>query len=140
MENFRLKVFRTVAVSLNFRKASEELFITQPAVTQQIKVLEEELGVSLFDRSGGKVSLTESGMVLASYAGKLKALSDEAAQAVAEVSGTLTDELRVGASQTIGQYLLPKLLASFRKEFPRVALTGMSGNTDHILLALTTRA
>ena len=136
MENFRLKVFRTVAVSLNFRKASEELFITQPAVTQQIKALEEELGVSLFDRSGGKVSLTESGTVLANYAGKLKALSDEAAQAVAEVSGTLADELRVGASQTIGQYLLPNLLAGFRKEFCGVALSGMSGNTDHVLLAL----
>lgn len=137
MENFRLKVFRTVAGSLNFRKASEELFITQPAVTQQIKALEEELGVSLFDRSGGKVSLTESGTVLAGYAARLKTLSDEAAQAVAEVSGTGIDELRVGASQTIGQYLLPNLLAGFRKEFPRVALSGMSGNTDHILLALT---
>ncbi len=136
MENFRLKVFRTVADSLNFRKASEELFISQPAVTQQVKALEEELGISLFDRSGGKVSLTESGLVLAGYAQKLKAMVDEAAQAVAEVSGTGNDELRVGASQTIGQYLLPNLLAGFRKDFPRVALSGMSGNTDQVLIAL----
>ena len=136
MENFRLKVFRVVARTLNFRKASEELLISQPAVTQQIKTLEDELGVSLFERSMGKVTLTPSGIVLADYAERLKALVDEALQAIAEVAGTRTDELRVGASQTIGQYLLPNLLAGFRKEFPLVALSGMSGNTDEVLTAL----
>jgi LysR family transcriptional regulator, transcriptional activator of the cysJI operon len=136
MENFRLRVFRVVARTLNFRKASEELLISQPAVTQQIKALEEELGISLFERSKGKVALTASGVVLADYADKLKALVDEAVQAIAEVSGTRTDELRVGASQTIGQYLLPNLLAGFRKDFPKVSLSGMSGNTDEVLAAL----
>lgn len=136
MENFRLKVFRTVARVLNFRKASEELFITQPAVTQQVKALEEELGTSLFDRTNGKVTLTESGVVLFGYAEKLKALVDEAAQAVAEVSGTRMDELRVGASQTIGQYLLPTLLAGFRKDYPQISLFGISGNTDEVLISL----
>jgi DNA-binding transcriptional LysR family regulator len=136
MENFRLRVFRIVARTLNFRKASEELLISQPAVTQQIKALEEEVGISLFERSKGKVTLTPSGTVLAEYAVKLKALADEAAQAIAEASGTHTDELRVGASQTIGQYLLPKLLAGFRKDFPSVSVYGMSGNTDEVLAAL----
>ena len=136
MENFRLKVFRTVARSLNFRKASEELFITQPAVTQQIKALEDELGIPLFDRTRGKVTLTESGGVLLQYAERLKILVDEAAQAIAEVSGNHGDELRVGASQTIGQYLLPTLLAGFRNDHPQVALCGISGNTDEILTAL----
>jgi DNA-binding transcriptional LysR family regulator len=137
MENFRLKVFRVVAHRLNFRKASEELLISQPAVTQQIKALEDELEITLFERSKGRVTLTASGIVLAEYAAKLKALADEAVQAIAEVSGTSTDELRVGASQTIGQYLLPSLLAGFRREFPRVVLSGMSGNTDEVLTALT---
>ena len=136
MENFRLKVFRTVARTLNFRKAAEELRITQPAVTQQVKALEQELGVALFDRAGGKIALTASGAVLEDYAGRLKVLVDEAAQAIAEVSGTHADELRVGASQTIGQYLLPNLLAGFRAQHPGVALTGISGNTDEILAAL----
>jgi DNA-binding transcriptional LysR family regulator len=136
MENFRLRVFRVVAHTLNFREASEELLISQPAVTQQIKALEAELGVSLFERSKGKVTLTASGAVLADYAGKLKVLVDEAVQAIAEVSDTRTDELRVGASQTIGQYLLPNLLAGFRREFPQVSLSGMSGNTDEVLAAL----
>jgi DNA-binding transcriptional LysR family regulator len=136
MENFRLRVFRVVARTLNFRKAAEELLISQPAVTQQIQALEDELGITLFERSKGRVALTESGIVLAEYAAKLKALADEALQAIAEVSGSSTDELRVGASQTIGQYLLPSLLAGFRKDFPQVSLSGMSGNTDAILTAL----
>ncbi len=136
MENFRIKVFRVVARTLNFRKASEELLISQPAVTQQVKALEDELGISLFDRQRGRVMLTASGVVLAEYAERLKVLTDEALQAVAEASGARTDELRVGASQTIGQYLLPKLLAGFRGEFPHVPLAGLSGNTDEVLTAL----
>jgi DNA-binding transcriptional LysR family regulator len=136
MENFRLKVFRTAARSLNFRKASEALFITQPAVTQQIKALEDEVGTPLFDRTKGKVTLTKSGSVLLEYAERLKQLADEAAQALAEVSGQHRDELCVGASQTIGQYLLPNLLAGFLKTYGDVALCGMSGNTDQVLDAL----
>ncbi len=136
MENFRLKVFRTVAQSLNFRKASEALFISQPAVTQQIKALEDELGTPLFDRTKGKVTLTKTGTVLAAYAERLKVLADEAAQAVAEISGEHRDELRVGASQTIGQYLLPNLLAGFLKRHGNVALSGVSGNTDQVLQEL----
>ena len=136
MENFRLKVFRTVAESLNFRKASEALFISQPAVTQQIKALEEELGTPVFDRTKGKVTLTEAGTVLLGFAERLKALADEAAQAVADVSGQHRDELRIGASQTIGQYLLPNLLAGFLRSHGNVALTGASGNTDEMLQRL----
>jgi len=112
------------------------LLITQPAVTQQIKALEEELGTSLFERTKGKVSLTAGGVILAEHAERIKVIVDEAVQAIAEVSGTRADELRVGASQTIGQYLLPNLLAGFRREFPQVELSGMSGNTEEVLSAL----
>ena len=64
MENFRLKVFRAVAKHLNFRRAAEELCLTQPAVTLQIKALEERLGVQLFDRSGAHITLTPAGAML----------------------------------------------------------------------------
>jgi LysR family transcriptional regulator, transcriptional activator of the cysJI operon len=136
MENFRLKVFRTAAESLNFRKASEALLISQPAVTQQIKALEDELGTPVFDRTKGKVTLTPAGAALRGYAERLKALADEAAQEIAEISGEHRDELRVGASQTIGQYLLPNLLAGFLKSHGNVALLGSSGNTDEVLQQL----
>jgi DNA-binding transcriptional LysR family regulator len=70
MENFRLRVFRAVAKHLHFRRAAEELCLTQPAVTQQIKALEQHLGVQLFDRSGARISLTPAGTMLLKYARK----------------------------------------------------------------------
>ncbi|GAC1435914.1 MAG: selenium metabolism-associated LysR family transcriptional regulator [Terriglobales bacterium] len=136
MENFRLKVFRVVAQHLNFRRAAEDLFISQPAVTQQIKTLEDEIGLPLFDRAAGRVALTSSGKILLRYAEKLKRTADEATQALAEASGQLAGGLSVGASQTIGQYLLPNLLAGFLRDNPRVEVTAMSGNTDTVLEAL----
>jgi LysR family transcriptional regulator, transcriptional activator of the cysJI operon len=139
MENFRLKVFRTVAHHLNFRRASEDLFISQPAVTQQIKALEDEVGLPLFDRAGGRVLLTPVGEILFTYAKKLKRIADEASQAIAEESGAHIGRLSLGASQTIGQYLLPNLMAGFLRENPRIELDAMSGNTDAVLEALTAR-
>ena len=64
LENFRIVVFRTVAEQLSFRKAAEELYLTQPAVSLQIKALEEELGVQVFDRTGAQIALTPAGKVL----------------------------------------------------------------------------
>jgi DNA-binding transcriptional LysR family regulator len=137
MENFRLKVFRVVASHLNFSRAAEELLLTQPAVTQQIKALEEEYGVPLFDRSGGKIALTPSGKVLLPFANRLKEVSEEAYAAVAHASGKLAGHLALGASQTIGQYLLPAFIAGFLRENPRVSISAISGNTDEILQALS---
>lgn len=136
MENFRLKVFRAVAHHLNFSRAAEELLLTQPAVTQQIKTLEEECGVPLFSRNGGRISLTPSGEALLPYAERLKVLSDEAMAAVAGASGENAGHLAVGASQTIGQYLLPNLLAGFLLQNPKVTISAMSGNSDEVLAAL----
>lgn len=136
MENFRLKVFRVVARHLNFSRAAEELLLTQPAVTQQIKALEDEYGVSLFDRSGGRITLTQAGECLLPYAEKLKAISDEAYDVVAKAAGDHSGTLALGASQTIGQYVLPNLISAFLKENPRVRVTALSGNTDETLKAL----
>src|SRR5882757_5425112 len=102
MENFRLKVFRSVAHHLNFSRAAEELLLTQPAVTQQIKALEDEFGAPLFDRGGGRISLTPGGVALLPFADRMKALSEEAAAAVAGAYGRQGGELSLGASQTIG--------------------------------------
>jgi DNA-binding transcriptional LysR family regulator len=137
MENFRLKVFRAVASHLNFSRAAEELLLTQPAVTQQIKALEEEYAVPLFDRSGGKITFTPSGKALLPFANRLKDISDEAYAAVARASGKLAGQLVVGASQTIAQYLLPTFIAGFLRDNPRVSISSTSGNTDEILNALT---
>ena len=139
MENFRLKVFRVVAAHMNFSRAAEELLLTQPAVTQQIKALEEEYGVPLFDRTGGRIALSPGGKALLPFAWKLKEISDEARIAVANAAGTLAGQLAVGASQTIGQYLLPALLADFLRAHPRIVVSAISRNTNEILEALTGR-
>jgi DNA-binding transcriptional LysR family regulator len=137
MENFRLKVFRAVARHRNFRMAAEDLLLTQPAVTQQIKSLESELDTALFDRSGGKITLTPAGAALLPFAERLAALSEEARQAVAATTGSNAGQLSIAASQTIGQYLLPKLIAAFLAENPRVSITVLSGNTQSVLEAVT---
>ncbi|AXC10444.1 LysR family transcriptional regulator YeiE [Acidisarcina polymorpha] len=136
MENFRLRVFRAVAGHLNFRQAAEELLLTQPAVTQQIKALETELATALFDRSGGRISLTAAGEALLPFADKLAALSEEAREAVAATTGQTAGHLGIAASQTIGQYLLPRLIAGFLKDHPRVEITVTGGNTQAVLEAL----
>ncbi len=139
MENFRLKVFRAVVRHLNFSRAAEELLLTQPAVTQQIKALEDEFGVPLFDRSGGRITLTAAGQRLLPYADQLKEISDEAYEMVTSTAGDRAGKLALGASQTVGQYLLPNLIAAFLREHPRVEVTAVSGNTDEMLEALAAR-
>jgi DNA-binding transcriptional LysR family regulator len=136
MENFRLKVFRTAARHLNFRMAAEELLLTQPAITQQVKALESELGVALFDRAGGKLSLSPAGAALLPFAEKLADLAQQARQAVAATTNSNAGALTVAASQTIGQYLLPRLIAAFLAENPKVEITVIGGNTQTVLEAL----
>jgi DNA-binding transcriptional LysR family regulator len=136
IENFRMRVFRSVARHLNFSRAAEELLLTQPAVTQQIKALEEELGISLFDRGGGHIRLTPGGAALLPFAETLRDVSAAAVAAVAAAYGEQAGELALGASQTIGQYLLPRFVAGFAERHPKVRVTARSGNTDSMLEAL----
>ena len=133
VENFRMRVFRTVAHHLSFSRAAEELLLTQPAVTQQIKALEDEFGVALFDRGGGRITLTPGGAALLPFADRMKALSEAAIEAVASAYGEHAGELAIGASQTIGQYLMPNFVAAFLQTHPKVHVTARSGNTDEML-------
>lgn len=136
LENFRLKVFRTVAAHLNFREAAEHLFLTQPAVTQQIKALEDDLGVRLFDRTANRVALTAQGAVLLAYADKIAALAVDAEQQLVAGDGKISGHLDLGVSTTIAQYVLPRLLGAFLDEYPRVEFSLHSGNTDAIVQLL----
>ncbi len=133
MENFRLKVFRTVADNLNFRQAAEVLYLTQPAVTLQIKALEEELGVPLFDRTENRVALTEAGRILLKHARKVQALTAVARQELARLVGEEEGDLSAGASTTIAQYLLPRLIGEFRISNPKIRLSLLGANTEKIV-------
>jgi len=136
LENFRLKVFRAVAEHLNFHKAAEQLFLTQPAVTLQIKALESDLSVRLFDRKGGRVSLTRQGTILLTYANKLATVASEAERELGCKDGKVSGELSLGVSTTIAQYLLSRLLSAFLAEYPLIDLTLHSGNTSEIVRLL----
>jgi DNA-binding transcriptional LysR family regulator len=136
LENFRLKVFRAVAQHLNFRKAAEQLFLTQPAVTLQIKALESDLGLRLFDRTGGKIALTQQGCVMLDYANRLASLASEAEQALCCSEDSVSGELALGASTTIAQYVLPRLLGAFQNEYPKIQFSLRSGNTSEVVRCL----
>ena len=122
--DFRLKVFYTVAQRLSFTKAAGELFITQPAVTKHIKELEQQLYVQLFKRNGNNINLTTAGKILLQYTEKIfqtyGELETELAQLTNIEAGT---GQHIGASTTVAQTILPKLLALFKKTYPAVAFT-----------------
>lgn len=141
VENFRLKVFRAVAAEMSFRKAAEVLHLSQPAVSQQVRSLEEEAGARLFDRGnsdghGSQISLTEAGRVLLEYATAAAETMAEAQRALAALNDDVAGELRLGASTTIAQYVLPRILGAFLRQYPNVHLSVMSGNTERIAEAV----
>jgi LysR family transcriptional regulator, transcriptional activator of the cysJI operon len=136
LENARLAVFRAVARQLSFRKAAEELYLTQPAVSLQIKALEEDLRVQLFDRTGSRVQLTPAGKVLMQRAEEAHEVLQRAEHEIAALSGELAGQLALGASTTIAQYVLPRMLGEFLSEHPRVQLSLISGNTQKIVNAV----
>ena len=141
MENFRLKVFRAVAGEMSFRKAAEVLHLSQPAVSQNVRALEEELGVRLFDRAqgaghGSQISLTGPGRVLLGYANTAAETMVEAQRALAALNDKVVGELRLGASTTVAQYVLPRILGAFLRQYPQVKLLLVSGNTEKIVEAV----
>lgn len=138
MENFKLKVFRVVANTLNFRRAADELHLTQPAVTSQVKTLEESLGIALFDRIGRDINLTPAGTILLQYVRQIEAVTNEAVAALAMFGGQEGIELSIGASHTIAVYLLPKLLSELISDWPKLRIHVMGGSTNEVLQALTT--
>jgi len=130
--DFRLKVFYTVAQRLSFTKAAAELFITQPAVTKHIKELELQLNVQLFKRNGNNISLTAAGEIMLRYAEKIFRTYGDLETDLARLSNIEAGSLHIGASTTVAQTILPKLLALFKKAYPAVTFTFSQGNTDFI--------
>jgi DNA-binding transcriptional LysR family regulator len=128
----RLQVFHAVAKHLSFTKAADALFMTQPAVTFQVKQLEEYLNVRLFDRSQGRITLTPAGALALEYAERILALSAELDTRMKELAGQAAGPLAIGASMTIGEYVLPQLIGQFKARFPAVMPTLFVGNSEAV--------
>lgn len=139
MDDFRLKVFITAARTLSFTRTAERLYISQPAVSRHIGELESRYRVPLFVRRGSRLELTAAGQVLLEAAGRI---SDDYRRLEYEMSlcaNQAEGELRLGASTTIAQYLLPPALARFTARFPGVRVSVLSGNSGQIERALADR-
>ena len=141
LENFRLHVFRAVARQMSFRKAAEVLHLSQPAVSQQIRALEQQTATRLFDRAGAEghgsqIALTQAGRILLTYADRSAETLEQASRALAALDQSVAGALRLGASTTVAQYVLPHILGAFLRQYPHVHLSLISGNTEHIAEAV----
>jgi DNA-binding transcriptional LysR family regulator len=136
MELRQLKTFQTVAATLSFTRSAELLDYAQSSVTAQIRALEDELGVQLFDRLGRHVALTNAGTRLLDYAEKILSLADEAALVVTD-SAEPAGQLIIAAPETLSGYRLPPLLKQFRAKFPRVQLILRSLSVSETLAQLS---
>jgi DNA-binding transcriptional LysR family regulator len=127
-----LAIFHAVAQAGSMTLGAERLDISQPAVSKQVQELERVLGVHLFDRIGRRVHLSQAGEILADYARRLFALAHEAETVMADVRAAARGRLAIGASTTIGTYLLPGVVAEFWRRHPRVELLVRIENTEQV--------
>lgn len=133
---YQLKAFLAVAKHRSFSRASAELYLTQPAVSKQIKALEELLGVELFYRVGRAVHLTEAGEALRLYTQRAFQSLEEAVEAIAQLKGLESGHLKISAASTIGIYLLPQLLGFFKRQYPGVEISLAITNKESVLRGL----
>jgi DNA-binding transcriptional LysR family regulator len=118
----QLRILKAIAAEGSFKRAADTLYVSQPAVSLQVQNLEKQLNVPLFDRGGRKAQLTEAGHLLLSYGDKILTLCQETCRALEDLQNLQGGTLIVGASQTTGTYLLPRMLGLFREKYPEVSV------------------
>lgn len=133
MFNFNhLKVFWAVAKNLSYSRAAQQLYISQSTVSIQVKKLEDELGLHLFEYLGKRVYLTEAGEELFYYANRIFSLAGEAKSTIQELKGIHSGQLIVGASTTPGTYLLPPIISAFQQKYPKLTIALEISNTHKV--------
>lgn len=132
MFDFRLKVFSTVAKRLSFTKASQELYISQPAVSKHIQELEQQLSTKLFTRNGTSIELTASGKILLEKSNQIFEIYRETEFEINKLNNKLKGNLKIGASTSIAQYILPEILVKFHSYYEDIHIDLTSQNTDRI--------
>ncbi|OCQ93090.1 transcriptional regulator [Oscillatoriales cyanobacterium USR001] len=118
----QLRILKAIAAEGSFKRAADSLYVSQPAVSLQVQNLERQLDVPLFDRGGRRAQLTEAGHLLLSYGEKVLSLCQETCRALEDLQNLQGGTLIVGASQTTGTYLLPRMIGMFRQKYPNVAV------------------
>lgn len=135
----QLRILKAVATEKNFTKAAEVLYLSQPSLSKQIKTLEKNLDILLINRENNKISLTENGKILLQYAERILALCEESCRALVDLKNGERGHLTVGASQTIGTYLMPRILALFAQNYPQIDLKVQVNSTRIIAKSIINR-
>ena len=118
----QLRILKAIAAEGSFKKAADLLYVTQPAVSLQIQNLEKQLEITIFDRGGRKALLTAAGRLLLEYCERILNQCDEACKAIEDLNSLKGGTLVIGASQTTGTYLMPKMIGLFRQKYPEVSV------------------
>lgn len=128
----QLRIIKAIASENSFTRAAEILFISQPSLSKQVKILENRLGILLINRESNKISLTEGGKLFLQYSERILALCEESCRALNDLKNGDRGSLTVGASQTIGTYLMPRVLALFAQHYPQINLKVQVDSTRFI--------
>jgi DNA-binding transcriptional LysR family regulator len=135
----QLRILKAIASEKSFTKAAEILYVSQPSLSKQIKILENRLGIILLNRENNNISLTEAGKIFLQYSERILALCEESCRALNDVKNGDRGNLTVGASQTIGTYLLPRVLALFAQNYPQININVQVDSTRVITKKVVNR-
>ena len=136
MNLHHLAVFNAVAEAGGINRASQRLRISQPAVSRQIQILEDALGLTLLERQPRGVRLTEAGQILADYARRIFAIASQGEEVLADLRSLHTGKLRIGGSMSLGNYFLPEVIAAFHGDHPEIEIVLEVGNTESVIDAI----
>ena len=128
----QLRILKAIATEKNFTKASEILYLSQPSLSKQIKTLEKNLDIVILNRESNKISLTENGKIFLEYSERILALCEESCRALIDLKNGDRGYLIIGASQTIGTYLMPRMLTLFAQNYPQINLKVQVNSTKII--------
>nr|YP_009391974.1 transcription regulator of Rubisco operon [Periphykon beckeri]ARW60322.1 transcription regulator of Rubisco operon [Periphykon beckeri] len=116
----QLRILKAIIKEGSFKKAADSLYVSQPAISLQIQNLEKQLNIPIFERTSKKATLTEAGNLLLRYGNRILGLCEETCRALEDIQNLQGGSLIIGASQTTGTYLMPKLIGLFRQRYPQV--------------------
>ena len=128
----QLKILKVIAKEKSFTKAAKDLYISQPAISKQIRVLEKNLDVILLERERNKISLTENGKILLQYSERILALCEESCRALVDLKNGSRGNLTIGASEVIGTYLIPQIITLFKQNHPQINLKIVVNSTSFL--------
>jgi len=131
--DFRIKIFYKAAQLKSFTKAAQVLNLTQPAVTFQVKALEDEFNTLLFNRDLNRITLTHSGKILFHHAEKILNEYQKAFDTIGKVTGTIVGGIRIGAGLILGEYILPRLIGHFKQKYPDIEVSMLVGGSAKLI-------